>query len=69
MNHVSTCAGLKNIHNSEISNPLQWNLDYTAVESQIDNQRVYERTRISRWFRYPFVPDHQGREQADAARV
>ena len=32
MNHVSTCAGAKNIHNSEISNTLQWNLDYTAVE-------------------------------------
>ena len=31
MNHVSTCAGLKNIHNSEISNTLQWNSDCTAV--------------------------------------
>ena len=37
--------GLKTIHNSEISNTLQWDLDYTAVESKIDNQRVYERNR------------------------
>ena len=39
--------GLKIIHNSEISNTLQWDSDYTAVESKIDNQRVYERNPVS----------------------
>ena len=40
MNHVSTCRGPKQIHNSEISNSLQWNSDYTAMESKIDYFKV-----------------------------